>query len=347
MLGACGIDALLVTEPSNVRSLLAQRDLFGGAVLVSPDLQLAAVDRRGRFPERPSSPGFNDTEPVDLPSVRHVLQEGIGKIGYEDTHFTTADLEAVQAMGLGGNEFLPVLGVVDTVRELKEPEELRRIGAAMELTDQALTEVAATRWSGRSEREIALAIDVRMRELGAEGPAFPTIVNSQPRNAMAHGVPSDELLGEGDIVLVDVGARLDGYASDCTRMFAIGSLEREISDVYGVLLAAQEAALAVVHSGAERDQVDAAARTMIADAGYGEYFGHSLGHGVGVAIHEGPVLSPITGQPPLATSNVVTVEPGIYIPKKFGMRVEDLVAVTPEGCELLSSFPKQQPVPVA
>jgi Xaa-Pro aminopeptidase len=340
-LGTYELDALLVSEAANVRYLLAQPDLAGGAVLVSPELQLAALDRRGQFPERPMPPGFKESEGVDLQSVRHVLEEGLGKVGYEDTHLTPTDLKEIMAIAGKGIEFVPRAGIVEAIRELKEPEELRRIEAAMALTNQALVDIAASTWTGRSELEIALAIDTRMRELGAEGPAFPTIVNSQPRNAMAHGIPTDAVLGEGDLVLVDVGARLDGYASDCTRMFAIGALDEEIAEVYSVLRAAQEAGVAAVHSGAERDKVDAAARKLIADAGYGEYFGHSLGHGVGVAIHEGPVLSPLAGQPPLATGNVVTVEPGIYIPKRFGMRLEDLVTVTPEGCRVLSTFPKE------
>ena len=341
-----GLDALLVTNSLNVRYLLNQPELAGGALLLSHDLQLSAVDRRERFPEKPTNAGFDEPEPMDLPSVRRVLSDAIGRIGFEDNLLTPADLEALKSFVPNGNEFIAAGGIVESVRELKEPSEVLRIQAAMQLTDQVLTDVASMSWVGRTERDIALAIDTKMLELGAEGPAFPTIVNAQPRSAMVHGVPTDAVLSEGDLVLVDVGARLDGYASDTTRMFALGAIDEELAAAYQLLLTAQEAGVNAIRAGVESNRVDAAARNLLVEAGYGEFFGHSLGHGVGIAIHEGPVLSPVANAPLLRANNVVTVEPGIYIPSKYGIRIEDLVAVTVDGCSILSSFPKDAPTVV-
>jgi Xaa-Pro aminopeptidase len=339
------VEALLVLNPANIRYLMDEPQMSGGALLISKDLQVFAVDQGDAFPEQPFRREPSQ-ESADLCSARLVLSKSGGAIGFEDDFVTPADLKALQAHSVEENTFLPVAGLVESLRAVKEPDEVSRIQAAMEVTDQALGAVAEQSWSGRAEREISRTLEEMMIELGAEGPAFPTIVSSQTRTSMAHGVPTDAVLAPGDLVLVDIGAKLDGYASDTTRMFSVGDLDGSVMEVYEILLQAQEAGLQAVRAGVRGEQVDGVARTILREAGYGDFFGHGLGHGVGTEIHEGPALSPRVNAP-LVAGNVVTVEPGIYLPGKFGMRIEDLVLVDNGGCTILSNFPKQTPTVVS
>ena len=192
---------------------------------------------------------------------------------------------------------------------------------------------------GRSEREVALAIEDEMRRLGASGPSFPSIVASAERGALPHAVPSDVPIRRDTLVTLDLGARLDGYCSDCTRTWATGTLPDDLAEAYELVLRAQIAALDAVRPGPEGREVDAVARTMIADAGHGEHFGHGLGHGVGLEVHEAPRLAR-TAEARLVAGNVVTVEPGVYLPGRGGVRIEDLVVVTDDGCDVLSATSK-------
>jgi Xaa-Pro aminopeptidase len=223
---------------------------------------------------------------------------------------------------------------------VKEPEELETIRRAAAITDRAIERLVEEQFSGRTELELVWRMTELLHELGADEPAFPIDIAAGPTAASPHAVPGERVVQEGDLVFVDVGAKLDGYASDCTRTFAVGEISGSLREIYDVTLRAQQAGLDAVRAGTTGKAVDAAARAVIADAGYGENFGHGLGHGVGLLIHEAPSLRPESTDT-LRAGNVVTVEPGIYLSGVAGVRIEDLVVVTENGCELLSPFSKE------
>jgi Xaa-Pro aminopeptidase len=207
------------------------------------------------------------------------------------------------------------------------------------VTSEAYARFAEETFVGRTERDLAWRMDELFHELGAEGPAFETIVAAGPNGARPHSRPSDREVSPGEAVVVDSGARLDGYCSDCTRTFATGPLPERLQEAYAVCLEAQLAGLAAVRVGATGVEADAAARRVIEDAGFGEAFGHGLGHGVGVDVHEAPRLARESSDT-LAAGNVVTVEPGIYLEGLGGIRIEDLVIVGEDAPEVLTGFTK-------
>ena len=185
-----------------------------------------------------------------------------------------------------------------------------------------------------------LSAHQRMRELGADDPAFPAIVAASENSAVPHHSSSERPVGAGELLLIDMGAIVDGYCSDCTRAVAVGEIDDEAREVYELVRSAQEMALAAIHAGVPARDADSVARDQIVSAGHGEHFGHGLGHGVGLEVHEAPRVSQRTDQT-LETGDVVTVEPGVYLPGRFGVRIEDLVTVTDDGCRNFSSFPKE------
>ncbi len=229
---------------------------------------------------------------------------------------------------------------VSALREVKDAAELRVLRAAAAIADAALETVVAQGLRGRTESEVAWAVEQALRAAGAEAVAFPTIVATGPHGALPHAIPGDAVIADGDLVVIDMGARLDGYHSDITRTFAVGRVGAEERAVFDIVLAAQLAALGVARGGVEARAVDAAARDLIAAAGYGERFGHGTGHGVGLEIHESPLVNRRSRER-LETGMVVTVEPGIYLEGRFGVRIEDTVVVADDACERLTLFPKE------
>ncbi|MBQ8687478.1 MAG: aminopeptidase P family protein [Ruminococcus sp.] len=225
-------------------------------------------------------------------------------------------------------------------RMVKEPQELEKIRSAQQLAEEAFSRILTFIRPGVTEREIQMELDFAMIRLGAEDLSFPTIALTGASTSMPHGVPSEKKVEKGDFVLMDYGAVVDGYHSDMTRTVAVGQPSEEMEKVYRVVLEAQMKSLDAVCAGITGQQLDAVARTHIAEAGYGAHFGHSLGHGVGLEIHEYPNASP-TGGAVLRPGNVITIEPGIYLPGKFGVRIEDFAAVTEMGCENLTKAPKE------
>ena len=213
------------------------------------------------------------------------------------------------------------------------------MAAASELADGVFQWTIERGLAGNTERDVARACEARIRELGAE-PSFPPIIAAGENGALPHAEPGNREIGPGELVVFDMGAELDGYCSDGTRTFATGDPGEEAREVYDVVLAAQLAALAAIRVGASGKEIDAVAREMIAEAGHGDHFGHGLGHGVGLEVHESPRLA-TTSDDELREGNVVTVEPGIYLPGRFGVRIEDLVAVTGDGYRNLSSTSKE------
>ena len=208
------------------------------------------------------------------------------------------------------------------------------------LADAALEDVLAAGLAGRTEREIALEIEFAIRRRGAQGVSFPPIVAAAEHGALPHAEPRDVPIPAGTLVVIDWGAQLDGYASDCTRTFATGELDPRDRAIYELVLRAQQEALAALRPGPTGRDVDAVARAIIDEAGHAEHFGHGLGHGVGLEVHEGPRLSK-QGDDMLAAGNVVTVEPGVYVPGAIGVRIEDLVLITADGGEVLNGLPKE------
>jgi len=235
---------------------------------------------------------------------------------------------------------VPVSGLVEQLRIVKDREEIYHIAAAAELADAALRRILGEGLEGRTERDVALALEQDMRRRGASRPSFDTIVATGPHGALPHATPRDVEIRRGDLVVIDWGAELDGYCSDCTRTFSVGEPSQEARAVYELVHEAQLAGLQAVRAGAGGRAVDGTARAVIEGQGHGQHFGHGLGHGVGIEVHEGPRLSQ-RSRDDLVAGNVVTVEPGVYLPGKFGVRIEDLVVVTDEGCDVLTSLSKE------
>jgi Xaa-Pro aminopeptidase len=233
---------------------------------------------------------------------------------------------------------VPAGGAVEALRRVKDAEELAAIAEASKLADAALKQTVENGFVGRTEREVADYFEEKVRSLGGTL-SFDTIVAAGPNGAQPHAEPGDRTIPTGELVVFDMGAKLDGYCSDGTRTYATGDPGEEGRKVYETVLAAQQAALAAIRSGETGEDVDKAARKVIDDAGHGEHFGHGLGHGVGLDIHEGPRLS-LRSDDVLATNEVVTVEPGIYLAGDLGVRIEDLVVVTDDGLRNLSGLPK-------
>lgn len=262
-----------------------------------------------------------------------------GRVGFDDATTSVRALRQLEGAVGDAVELVATSGLVERLRRSKDADEVAAIAAAARLGDEIFELIAGAGLVGRTERDVVRAAEARMRESGAE-PAFPTIVASGPNGALPHAVPGAREIQAGELVVVDLGVQLDGYCSDGTRTFATGEVDDEERAAYGVVLGAQEAALAALRPGLSGAAADAAAREPIAAAGYGERFGHGLGHGVGLEVHEAPRLGK-TSEDVLVPGDVVTVEPGVYLPDRFGIRIEDLVVVTDEGIRNLSSTPKE------
>lgn len=258
-----------------------------------------------------------------------------------ETEITIEQLERLRAL-FPMLQIQPNQKLSDSIREMravKSDDELENIKKAQRVTERAFQNILNFIRIGVSEKQIAAELDYYMRRAGAERSAFDTIVVSGKRSSLPHGEPSYRAVGPGDFVTMDFGAVVNGYHSDMTRTVAVGEVSEAMQTVYDTVLAAQQKAMDVIAAGVDLAVADAAARSAIKKAGFGEYFTHGTGHGVGLEIHEGPALSPrSTGA--LCAGNVVTVEPGIYIPEKFGVRIEDMVYVTENGCENLTKSDK-------
>ena len=323
-----------MTAPVNVLYLTGF-DSTNAALLVAPDDARLFTDFR--YAERArevEGVEFEETPRymyTDLPSLLPP------RIAFEADAMTYANYEFLRR---GGIELEPRRGLVESLRVIKEPEELDAIRRAAAVTDATYERFAEERFEGRTEKDLVWRMEQLFHECGADGLAFPVDIASGPTAASPHAEPGDRVVSEGDLVLVDAGAKVGGYCSDSTRMFGVGAVSESLREVHEIVRRAQQAGLDAVRAGVATRDVDAAARAVIADAGYGENFGHGLGHGLGLLVHEAPGLRPESGDV-LAAGNVVTVEPGIYLSGVAGIRIEDLVIVTEDGAEVLSSFTKE------
>ncbi len=276
-----------------------------------------------------------------LEALPALLADGGGRLGFDESSLTVRTHRRLRELLPGGWELVACNGAVERLRAVKEPQEVERIRAVARLADEALTGVLEGGLAGRSEREVALELELRMRRLGAEAPSFPSIVAAGAHGALPHAEPRDVEIPRNVLVTIDWGAVHEGYCSDCTRTYATGeTISEEAREVYALVLDAQRQGLAAVQAGRSGREVDAVSRGVIEQAGHGEHFGHGLGHGVGMEVHEGPRLSRTAPQDPLVAGNVVTVEPGVYLPGRLGVRIEDLVAVGEGSQEVLTSLSK-------
>ncbi|MBA3381034.1 MAG: aminopeptidase P family protein [Actinobacteria bacterium] len=336
-------EPLLVAGPpyvlggqANVRYLTGLQS-SNAAVLVEPDATatLYADFRyaaRGRDVEGVT---FVETARSLLPEIGALL---VGRrIGFEDAQLPYTGYRALVDAGV---DAVPTSGLVESLRAVKDEPEIEIMRRAGALSDEIFGALARERFSGRPEIELGWWVERSFRDAGAEGVSFPTIVAAGETGASPHAVPGSDPIAEGVLVTVDAGCILDGYCSDCTRTFAVGEISERLSEIYVLCLEAQLAGLAAVAPGVRGEDADTAARSVIARAGLGDAFGHGLGHGVGIQIHEAPTLRPDSTDV-LEPGNVVSVEPGIYLPGEGGVRIEDLVLVTDDGCERLTQFSKE------
>lgn len=335
------VDVLLVTDLFNVRYLTGYTG-SNGLALVGPHTRTFITDFR--YVEQAAEevdPCFERRRaPQDLiEAIGEELPEGHLGLGFEDDHVSVRAHSRLRELLDDRVEVVPTGGIVERLRALKDADEVDRIKAACVLADAALEQLLAQGLVGRTEREVALALELAMRELGAQRPSFDTIIAAGPHGALPHAQPRDVVIEPDQLVVIDWGAELDGYCSDCTRTVATGELDDPASEVYAVVRASQLAGVEAVRAGRDGREVDGVARAVIESAGYGEQFGHGLGHGVGLQVHEAPRLSK-RSEHTLEEGNVVSVEPGVYLPGSLGVRIEDLVLVTEQGCEILTGVPK-------
>jgi Xaa-Pro aminopeptidase len=340
-LAEAGVDAILITNLVNVRYLTGFTG-SNGAALIGPDIRAFATDFRyveqaaeevdTAFGRLPASPDL-------LEAVKGALPEGELRLGFEEAHVTVREHARLREKMPTRVELIATNALVERLRAVKEPREVAAMRAAAALADEAFERLIEQGLLGHTERELATALEFEMRRRGATRASFDPIVAAGPHGALPHATPRDTEVRAGQLVVIDWGAELDGYCSDCTRTVAAGPVTDKGAEVYQVVLDAQLAGLQATTAGASGREVDAVARRRIGEAGYGEYFGHGLGHGVGLEVHEEPRLGQRSDSV-LAPGNAVTVEPGVYLPGELGVRIEDLVVVTATGCEILTGRPK-------
>ena len=262
----------------------------------------------------------------------------VRKLGFEDRKMTVAEYRGFEA-GLA-DCLTPAHGFFDELREVKEEEEVERMVKAQRIAEAALEELLPQMRPGAVEQELAADLEYYMRRRGSEGVSFPTILVSGEKSSLPHGHPGSRKLQRGDFVTIDFGATYGGYHSDMTRTFAIGEASEEMKRVYDTVLRAQLAGIEALEVGRTGKEVDAAARRVIADAGYGAYFGHGLGHSLGLMVHENPRAAK-TYEGRFRQGNIITMEPGIYLPGRFGVRIEDMLFLSASGKRNLTAFPKE------
>lgn len=365
-----GLERLLVSAPVNVRYLTGFTGSNGIALIAAASPGQASASQQAHVfltdfryatqSEEQISPLFErEIASTDLLEgvqrvlgaeyerrpVEHGDRRGAGRatprLGFDDAAVSVKQHARLRELLEPDWELVESGGVVEQLREVKDEREIARIRAAAQLADEALAGLLEAGLVGRSERELAIDLELRMRRLGASAPSFPSIVAGGSHGALPHAEPRERPIARDVLVTIDWGCTLDGYCSDCTRTYATGEVSSEGCEVYELVLRAQQTALARLRPGLSGCEIDAIAREVIEQGGYGERFGHGLGHGVGMEVHEGPRLSRTAGKQPLRAGNVVTVEPGVYLPGRLGVRIEDLTVLTPDGHEVLTGLSKQ------
>jgi len=336
-----GLDALLVTDMLNVRYVTG---FTGSTALAVVGLGVRRFVTDFRYVEqaRAEVDGFDQERAAQ--QLHEVLKggwpSGPVRLGFDDASVSVQAHAKLRGTLPANVELVPAAGVVEAERAIKEPGEVETLAAAAALVDEIYAWLVERGLAGRIERDVAVALEHEMRLRGASGPSFPSIVASGAHGALPHAQPREVEIPRDTLVTIDIGARLDGYCSDCTRTFATGQPPDDLMEAYELVLRAQVTALDGIKPGIEGREADALARDIIEAAGHGEHFGHSLGHGVGLQPHEAPRLAR-SATARLEPGHAVTVEPGVYLPGRGGVRIEDLVVVTGDGRTVLSQTDKQ------
>ena len=338
------IDAILISQPEN-RYYLSGFDGSSGFLLITPQNTVLATDFRYLEQAKKQAPDYEifqiSGDIVDwFPGL--VAELNLRRLGFEAEHITFAiyqELTGILNKVKSQLRLVPVDGLVESLRAIKEPEELELITKAVEISDNAFEYIEDKIDIGMSEKEVAWEIEKCMRENGSEAMPFDIIVASGPNSALPHAKPSQRAIHPGEPIVIDIGARFGGYSSDLSRTICLGEPDDTFNKVYNTVLRAQLAALAALKKGVTGDQADASARTVIEQAGYGEAFGHSLGHGVGLAPHEQPRLGP-KSLDRIVDGMVFTIEPGIYLTGWGGVRIEDVVVMEGGKVRVLSKARK-------
>lgn len=334
------LDAILISQREN-RRYLSGFTGSSGWLIVTANRALLATDFRYFEQVARQAPTFElakiESQFSDLlPGLMADLQ--VQRLGFEGQHLTVDQLYR-WSQETGNVEWVPLKETVEALRAVKEAAEIEALRRAVALTDAAFAHFLETLRPGMTEREAAWEMEAYMRTGGASRVAFDLIVAAGPNGALPHAQAGDHAIQPGEPIVVDIGCVLDGYCSDMTRTFCLGQPSPEYLEVWELVLQAQQATEATIRAGLSGVEADAVARTVIDQAGYGEHFGHGLGHGVGLAVHEGPRASR-TSQDTLKAGMSLTIEPGIYLPGRFGVRLEDLVIIHEDGIEILTNTPK-------
>jgi len=326
-------EPFLVTNPTNVLYLCGFKS-SNAALLVEPERARLFTDFR--YAEAARAVGGVEFDEAKRGLLDDLANRLSGRIGFEAAAISYAGYEALRS---GGVEPIPQLGLVEELRAVKDELELGAIKRACEIADRVFERLIEEPFVGRTEREVAWAIAELFHDEGAEAFAFETIVASGPNSARPHARATDRRIGSGETVIVDGGCVVDGYVSDYTRTFTTGAMDEEVKEAYAVVLAAQRAGLETLRAGITGVEADAAARTVVETSPFAGTFGHGLGHGLGLEVHEAPRLS-TESTDTLVSGNVVTVEPGVYLAGRFGIRIEDDVVITEGGIENYTTLGK-------
>ncbi|MBI5787754.1 MAG: aminopeptidase P family protein [Candidatus Schekmanbacteria bacterium] len=339
------IDALLVSSHKNIRWLTG---FTGSSGLLLVDRRKSYLFTDGRYIVQ-AKQEVSGTEIVithkPAAFIAKALKTGaIKRLGLEEQNLTLAAYRQLEtALNQSATKLVPIRqGIVENQRRIKDDSELERIGRAIEITGKAFSAISAEIKPGIKERELALLLEWAMRKLGAEAVSFETIVASGQRSALPHGRASDKVIESGDLVVIDFGASVDGYCADVTRTLMVGEPSAEQKKIYNLISRVQKLGIETARPGILVSQIDLAIRQEIKDAGYGNYFVHSSGHGLGLDVHEGPRIYK-TDKTVLQPGMVFTIEPGVYLPGLGGVRIEDMLVVTQDGCQVLTGgIPKYE-----
>lgn len=335
-----GLDALLISKRTNIKYFSGFAG-SAGVLVITAEKRMLFVDFRYVEQAAQTAPDFEavrcSVNPLDA-AVAFLQQQEFRKIGFENESMTVAEFSRLTGK-IPGERWKPVQ--LDSLRVVKTAAEIAKISTAASIVDAAFENLLPLIRPGVTEKVLAATLEYEMRKLGSERTAFETILASGPRSALPHGAASGRIIEAGDFVVIDFGAVYEEYHSDMTRTVCVGKATPRQREIYDTVLSAQLAALDSIRSGVLCREVDRIARDLIDAAGFGPYFGHGLGHSVGLAIHENPRLSVTSGEAQLEPGMVVTVEPGIYLAGWGGVRIEDLVVVTESGCEILSRTRKE------
>ena len=326
-------EPLLVTSPTNVVYLVGFRSSNAALVVDQERVRLFTDFRYLQAARAVQGVEVVQTRRAVLGELAETLA---GRIAFESAHVT---YDQFQTLEKGGLELVPRSGVVERLRAVKDETELAAIRRACAITDRVYERLAQLPFVGRTERDVSWDLTRLFHEEGGEGLAFESIVGAGPTGSRPHARAGDRKIGAGELVVIDAGCTVDGYASDYTRTFATGPLDGEAAEAYAVVLAAQTAALGAIRAGLPGLEADAVARRVVEESAFAGTFGHGLGHGLGLDVHELPRLSTETSDV-LEPGNVVTVEPGVYLDGRFGVRIEDDVVVTADGIENLTGLRK-------